>query len=86
MYNPDYGNYSVPCNAVAPWFAIEIGGVVFPIDRRDMVIDDQSGLGHCMAGTTNAGKYAPYALGDVFMNNVVAVFDVGSGQMRFGAR
>jgi hypothetical protein len=74
----------VLCNAVAPWFAIKIGGVIFPIDKRDMIISDQNG--GCMAGTSNSESYAPYALGDVFMNNVLVVFDVGSGQMKFKSR
>jgi hypothetical protein len=84
VYNSNTGNYAVLCNAVAPWFAIKIGGVIFPVDKRDMIISDQSG--GCMAGTTNGQIYAPYTLGDVFMNNVVVVFDVGSGEMKFKSR
>lgn len=86
VWNPSLGAYSVPCNAVAPWFAIKIGGVIFPVDKRDMIIDDPNNPRTCLAGTTNGDIYAPYTLGDVFMNNVLVVFDVGSGEMKFRSR
>lgn len=76
----------MPCDAEAPWFAIKIGGIIFPVDKRDMIMDDGSGQGTCMTGTNNGDIYAPYALGDVFMNNVLVVFDVGSGEMKFRSR
>jgi aspergillopepsin I len=84
VFNSVSGVYVVPCNAKAPWFAIQIGSVIFPVDKRDMIISD--GAGGCYAGTNNGDIYAPYALGDVFMNNVLTVFDVGSGQMKFRSR
>ena len=49
-----------------------------------MIIND--GTGNCYTGTNSGDIYAPYALGDVFMNNVLTVFDVGSGEMKFRAR
>lgn len=84
IYNTTTQVYDVPCNAQAPYFATKIGGVVFPIDKRDMIIND--GTGNCYTGTNSGDIYAPYALGDVFMNNVLTVFDVGSGEMKFRAR
>ncbi|KAG0648534.1 putative aspartic-type endopeptidase [Hyphodiscus hymeniophilus] len=76
--------YSVPCNAVAPWLAVQIGGVIFPIDKRDMIYTQ--GPGDCYATTGNGDIYAPYVLGDPFMKNVMSVFDLGSGQMKFRSR
>jgi hypothetical protein len=86
VFNATIGQYSVPCNAKAPWFAIKIGGVIFPVDKRDMIIDDGTGRGTCAAGTNDGVTYAPYTLGDTFMNNVMVVFDVGSGEMKFRSR
>jgi hypothetical protein len=39
-----------------------------------------------MAGISNGGKYAPYVLGDVFLKNVVVVFDVGGSRVGIRAR
>jgi hypothetical protein len=86
MWDSDYGFYAVPCNASAPWFAIKIDGVIFPVDKRDMVIDDQTGRGTCMTGTNDGMTYAPFTLGDVFLNNVVVSFDVGAGVVRLASR
>jgi hypothetical protein len=33
----------VPCDAEAPSFAVEIGGVEFGVDGRDMVLSDYTG-------------------------------------------
>ena len=84
--NIGFGSYSVPCNATAPWFGVQIGGVIFPVDKKDMIVSDQTGEGTCQTGTQNLLNYAPYTLGDTFMNNVLSVFDVGSGEMKIRAR
>ena len=86
IWNATIQQYSVPCNAKAPWFAIKIGGVVFPVDKRDMIIDDATGQGTCAAGINDGETNAPFTIGDTFMNNVLTVFDVGSGQMKFRSR
>lgn len=86
VFNATIQQYSVPCNAKAPWFAIKIGGVIFPVDKRDMIIDDGTGSGTCAAGTNDGSTEAPYIIGDTFMNNVMAVFDVGSAEMKFRSR
>lgn len=76
--------YSVACNAKAPWVAIKIDGVFFPIDKRDMIQIDQDTAGLCQLGIARSS--APYFLGDTFLTNVVAVFDVGSSKLSFASR
>lgn len=54
------------------------------ISQADMLlqasIDPATGL--CEVGVMDGGM-GPYVLGDTFMNNVVSVFDIGAGEMRF---
>ena len=86
VWNDDIVAYSVDCNAVAPAFAVKIGGVIFSVDKRDMIMDDGTGQGTCQGGVSDGGTYAPYVLGDVFMKNVMVVFDVGASELRFRSR
>ena len=48
-------------------------------------MEASSGQG-CISGISNGEIYAPYILGDVFMKNVLVVFDVGAGELRFASR
>lgn len=72
------------CNASVPEFGISIGGQVFMISQADMLlqasVDPATGL--CAVGVMDGGM-GPYVLGDTFMNNVISVFDIGAGEMRF---
>ncbi|KAF7957851.1 hypothetical protein EAE96_003420 [Botrytis aclada] len=86
IYNADLFAYSVPCNAKVPYFAVIIGGVSFPVDPRDMVQDDNTGTGNCVAGVSDGDPFDFYTLGDVFLKNVVVVFDVGASQLKFRSR
>ncbi|QSZ35454.1 hypothetical protein DSL72_008324 [Monilinia vaccinii-corymbosi] len=86
VYNHERSAYSVPCNASAPYFAVVIGGVRFPIDPRDMIQDDNTGTGGCVAGVNNGDPSNFYTLGDVFLKNVLVVFDVGASQLKFRSR
>lgn len=72
----------IPCNATAPEFGVIIGGTTFYINAKDMVLDIGLESGMCVSGVQNGGG-AVNILGDVFLRNVIAVFDVGSAQMRF---
>jgi len=75
--------YSViPCNATAPEFGVIIAGKNFYINSEDMILDLGLGNGMCASGVQNGGG-GVNILGDVFMRNVIAVFDVGAAQMRF---
>jgi hypothetical protein len=38
---------------------------------------------YCLTGPQDGGEEGPFILGDTFLNNVVAVFDVGASEMRF---
>ncbi|TGO85993.1 hypothetical protein BPOR_0345g00040 [Botrytis porri] len=86
VYNLDLFAYSVPCNAKVPYFAVVIGGVSFPVDPRDMVQDDNTGTGNCVAGVSDGDPFDFYTLGDVFLKNVVVVFDVGASLLKFRSR
>jgi aspartyl protease len=76
------GLYVVNCNAKAPSFGVTIGGTTFQVNPTDMILDN--GDGTCISGVQDGGS-GPYILGDVFMKNVVVVFDVGAAEMRFAA-
>lgn len=84
VWNRTSGVYNIPCNAQIPNFAVRIGGVDFPVDKKDMIMPTADG--GCQSGISNGGIYAPYVLGDTFMKNVVVVFDVGSAKLAFRKR
>ena len=87
MYLYQWGSYFVDCNAIAPEFAVIIEGVEFRINSTHLIfwelVDPLTG--YCSIGIASGGA-GPYILGDVFLQNVVAVFDVGGAEMRFYAR
>ncbi|KAL8804350.1 MAG: hypothetical protein Q9182_002632 [Xanthomendoza sp. 2 TL-2023] len=77
------GQYNVPCTAKPPALGIKIGGQTFQINPEDLIIHARDGT--CFSGIT--ASYGGLAnLGDVFLKNVVAVFDLGHHEMRFAAR
>jgi len=82
-----YGAYFTSCTAQAPPFAVILDGVKFYINPVDLIyrdlVDPVTGL--CMTAIASGGA-GPYILGDVFLQNVLAVFDVGNAQMRFTSR
>jgi hypothetical protein len=78
------GLYTVSCEPEStPTVGVKIGGTVFYIDAADMILQDPDS-GTCVSGIQDGGA-GPYVLGDVFMANVIAVFDVGAVEMRFAA-
>ncbi|KAH7173695.1 aspartic peptidase domain-containing protein [Fusarium flagelliforme] len=86
-YMPQWGSYFVNCKAIPPHFAVIISGVHFWINPADLIYQeliDQSN-GKCALAISTGGS-GPYILGDVFLQNVVAVFDVGGAEMRFYSR
>lgn len=78
------GEYVVDCAAKPPRFGIGIRGHTFYVNPMDMIIKTKEG--GCITGITAAGFNRPAVLGDVFLRNVLAVFDVGASEMRFAAR
>lgn len=81
-YDEESGYDVIPCNATAPEFGVQIGGTTFSINAEDMILDLGLGGGMCASGVQNGGG-AVNILGDVFLRNVIAVFDVGAAQMHF---
>lgn len=82
-----YDAYFVSCTAYAPPFAVILNGVKFFVNPVDMIyrdlVDPATGL--CMTAIASGGA-GPYVLGNIFLQNVLAVFDVGNAQMRFTSR
>lgn len=85
VYDAGSDAYLVNCSAKAPKFGVEIGGQTFFVNGKDLILDYGIGNGICASGITEAGS-GMSILGDVFLKNVLAIFDVGSGEMRFAAR
>lgn len=82
----DDGEYWVECNATVPTLGVRIAGKDFYIEGRDLLNQhskkDESGL--CLSGVQSGDEL--YVLGQPFLKNVVAVFDIGKSEMRFAAR
>ncbi|KAK3714966.1 hypothetical protein LTR37_007456 [Vermiconidia calcicola] len=80
------GFWENDCNATAPEFAIDIAGTEFRISEQELLLNDELGYdwatGLCACGI-QASPTQPYILGDTFLKNVVAVFDIGASEMRF---
>ncbi|KAL9580769.1 MAG: hypothetical protein Q9212_004295 [Teloschistes hypoglaucus] len=85
QYDIYSGEYQISCDAKPPDFGILVGGHTFSINPKDLVVKTQNN-GGCITGITNGGLNHPAVLGDVFLRNVLAVFDIGAGQMRFSGR
>ncbi|WPH04708.1 Hypothetical protein R9X50_00760100 [Acrodontium crateriforme] len=81
------GLYEVDCDSIPPYFAVVIGGLEIAIDPRDMILQNDlaldSSTGMCVIGLQSNGDSVLSILGDSFLKNVVAVFDVGASEMRF---
>jgi Eukaryotic aspartyl protease len=83
-YDEKTQTYFVGCNATAPRVGLTIGGTTFWLDPKDMVQSDGPGA-NCISGV-QAGGEGTMIVGDVFLKSVLAVFDVGAGEMRFAVR
>ncbi|KAH8701953.1 aspartic peptidase domain-containing protein [Talaromyces proteolyticus] len=89
IYIPSADFYVTSCNATVPSFGISIGDKTFQINPTDMwLVDEPTGL--CATSITRGFPLSKdsypdglYVLGDVFLHNVVVVFDVGNKQMHF---
>lgn len=88
-FNTTLQLYETACNATAPSFALNISNMTFAIDPRDMFLSISldglcaTSITQGFAFNTEAYPEGFYALGAAFLNNVVAVFDVGGGGMWF---
>ncbi|KAL9608140.1 MAG: hypothetical protein Q9167_007007 [Letrouitia subvulpina] len=84
VLNEKKGIFEVPCHASAPRFGVHIGHQTFYINPQDMIVHNDGGTCHTAISSSIFTDLA--ILGDVFLKNVLAVFDVGAGEMRFAAR
>jgi len=79
-------SYYVQCKALAPRFGIIIAGKIFYVHQEDMMVSSvENALGQCLLGINKKGM-GDVVLGDSFLKNVLAVFDIGNNEMRFAAR
>ena len=78
------GLWFVDCKAKAPPFTVQINGAQYPINAADLIFQDSvdNSTGLCLTGIQDGGA-GPYILGDVFLQNVIAIFDVGAAKMKF---
>lgn len=75
----DEDTYYVDCDATAPAFAVTIGGVEFSVTAADVILP--IGDGECLSGIQDGGSVSDgniFILGDVFLHNVVATFNLSS--------
>ncbi|KAK5160671.1 hypothetical protein LTS14_001683 [Recurvomyces mirabilis] len=83
---PETASYENLCNAVPPSFAITIDGTDLWISSDELLMTGEAGedpeTGGCFSGIQPSFDGA-YILGEVFLKNVVAAFDIGNSQMHF---
>ena len=79
-----YGVWQVLCDAVPPVFGVSISNKIFYVNPVDMIL--QSSPDECISGIQPSGSALTTILGDVWMKNVLCVFDLGAHMMRFAAR
>ncbi|KAF3769780.1 acid protease, partial [Cryphonectria parasitica EP155] len=81
--------FTAPCDATVPEFGVQIGTEVFTMARETILVSrlntTLNGTMVCGLGIQPGVEFAG-VLGDTFLSNVVAVFDVGASEMRFGQR
>lgn len=83
-FNETKGVFEVSCHASAPRFGVHIDHQTFYINPQDMVVHSHDGTCHTAISSSSLTDFA--ILGDAFLKNVLAVFDVGASEMRFAAR
>lgn len=92
------GGYAVLCSDEVPSFSVNLGGVTFTLNSKDLVVRAGSIAGQdiCLSTVTRAQEM-PLGedptnttqlsiLGAAFLKDVVAVFDFGNSEMRFAQR
>jgi hypothetical protein len=90
--NSQYGVYTLWCNATSNTYSgrrnvyFNIGGTYFGVPAEDLLweqIDNVNCYGSIQSWGSGSGISI---LGDVFLKNVYAVFDVGNNAVKVGAR
>lgn len=82
--------FAAPCDtSMVPSFGVEIGGQIFEMRKETLLVSrmntTENGVTMCALGL-QPGIEEAGLLGDTFLSNVVAVFDVGESEMRFAQR
>ncbi|KAF2117485.1 aspartic peptidase domain-containing protein, partial [Lophiotrema nucula] len=87
MYNKLSNLYIVNCSSKAPRIGVIIAGQKFFVNEKDLLNGGAvaSRKGWCVLAIQRQGQ-GDAVLGDAFLKNVVAVFDVGENEMMFAAR
>ncbi|KUI59401.1 hypothetical protein VP1G_06608 [Cytospora mali] len=87
VYSFMNGGFLTTCDAVTPRVAVVIDDTPFYLNPEDLLFrsipDEVTGL--CMTAF-NDGATGPFILGDVFLKNVLAVFDIGQNVLQFASR
>ncbi|KAJ3851420.1 aspartic peptidase domain-containing protein [Lentinula lateritia] len=91
----DFGVYTVVCTATVPEFTVTIGGVTFTVDPADNLfplgIQDDDGNELCASGTFDGGPSTGaegnvFILGDTFLHNVIATFNIETDEITLTQR
>lgn len=82
------GQYTVPCNAL-PVVSLVFGGRAFPIDptifnQGPIAVGSNQCLGGVVATSNNQAKPLYWTVGNVFLRNVYAVYQLGSSKCSGG--
>ncbi|KAI0533931.1 aspartic peptidase domain-containing protein [Xylaria digitata] len=87
VYDAATESYAVSCRAVAPSFGITIAGTTVSQSSNDMIFQLPSGSRMSTIKRSAASEgIALNFLGGSWLQNVVAVFDIGKDEMRFAPR
>jgi hypothetical protein len=82
-YNPNYGLYSVDCNAQFTW-SVFANNVEFPIDASNMVWEIEKGSCVLAYDEWDAGFGGPdFILGDPFIRQYCQIYEVKEGKVGF---
>ncbi|KAI1504143.1 aspartic peptidase domain-containing protein [Biscogniauxia marginata] len=84
--------WSVACDAAPPALDVVVGGVALRVHPSSMILPETetetaaAGSGRCLSGV-GAGQPGSYILGDTFLQEIVAVFDVSERmELKFAQR
>lgn len=84
QFAEDISMFVSDCDATPPDFAITIAGKDFSINAEEMILQNSlsSPPGKCLSGIQATGTDLAL-LGDVFLKNVIVVFDIGNEELQF---
>ncbi|KAJ8086386.1 hypothetical protein PM082_005209 [Marasmius tenuissimus] len=78
------GFFTIPCDSFPTDISIKLGSRSFPISPETFNLGLVAiGSSDCVGGLATGGPQGLWVLGDVFLQNVYTVFDVGNTQVGF---